>query len=104
MVNQQTIVDLIGAGVIVLGGLALHNKTVEAWAGRARAAEANLQRWIDAHTTPAERAIVDQVARAGVAELKTQFPALAERMTAAEKAIATLQTPVATDPAATKGA
>ncbi len=47
--------------------------------------------WYDRHTTPKERLIVDEVARAGLAAAEKALPALDSRVSALEGAIAALQ-------------
>ena len=91
--DQQTVLTGIAIGAVVLGAVlnhVAHSKSVRALETRVELAEKHLLEFYRAHTTPTERLIVDEVARAGLAALSKEFPTLEARVVEVEKGLASL--------------
>lgn len=109
--QEQVALTLVAVAAVVVGAVLnniAHTKAGKALAERLAAAEkraaeaeAQVRAWYDAHTTPGERALVNEAVQAGIAGLKAEFPALAARVAAVEQEVARLGAPTTTATAAT---
>lgn len=98
--QEQVALTLVAVAAVVVGGVLNHMahtkvgkslaERLDAAEQRARAAEEHLRTWYDAHTSPGERALVNEAVQAGIAGLKAEFPALAARVAAVEQEVARL--------------